>query len=94
MNENCQINFTNINNTVITLNILHSNTAKYQGTILNVKGKCKDEEYRNKQNGVGSEYRKLYWLLVCQSQIPFQNKVQIYNQIFKPTSTYGIQQQV
>jgi len=45
---------------------------------------------RKKREGLGLEYKKMYWLVGKRSAMSIDNKLMLYKQILKPVWTYGI----
>ena len=90
------VNFTNkriVNPPILYINgaaIPHVNEAKYLGLTLDAKLRWKCH-VKKKKAELGFKYSKYYWLLGRNSQLSLENKLLIYNQVFKPVWLYGIQ---
>jgi hypothetical protein len=44
-----------------------------------------------KNDGLNIKFRKIYWLLGCNSELSIHNKLILYKQIIRPVWSYGIQ---
>ncbi|KMQ83660.1 reverse transcriptase [Lasius niger] len=75
-----------LNNIVVPLD----NKAKYLGMTLDAKLHWK-EHVKIKRKELDLKYSKLYWLIGRYSTLSIYNKTLIYNQVLKPTWSYGIQ---
>lgn len=93
--KSVHIDFTNkkVEHIPIIINqkiVPYANTAKYLGMTLDAKLRWK-EHIKKKKKELEIKYRKLHWLIGRNSTVSIGNKVLLYNQILKPTWTYGIQ---
>jgi hypothetical protein len=93
--KSVHINFTNkrITQRPIYINgaqILYANTAKYLGMTLNAKLRCM-EHIKMKRDELNIKFRKMYWLLGCNSELFIYNKLILYKQVLRPVWSYGIQ---
>jgi hypothetical protein len=46
---------------------------------------------RKKRDELNIKFRKMYWLLGCNSELSIHNKLTLYKQIIRPVWSYGIQ---
>jgi hypothetical protein len=70
--------------------IPYANTAKYLGMTLDAKLGWK-EHIKKKREELNIKFRKMYWLLGCNSELSIHNKLTLYKQVIRPVWSYGIQ---
>jgi hypothetical protein len=68
----------------------HDNTAKYLGMTLDAKLRWK-EHIKKKRDAFNITFRKMYWLLGCNSDLSIHNEIIFYKQAVRPVWCYGIQ---
>jgi hypothetical protein len=68
----------------------YANTAKYLGMTLDAKLRWK-KHIKKKHDELNIKFRKMYWLLGRNSQLPVHNKLTLYKQVIRPVWSYGIQ---
>jgi hypothetical protein len=70
--------------------IPYANTAKYLSMTLDTKLRWK-ENIKKKHGELNIKFRKMYWLLGCNSELSIYNKLIVYKQVLRPVWSYGIQ---
>jgi hypothetical protein len=93
--KSVHINFTNkrITQRPIYINgtqIPYASTAKYLGMTLDTKLRWK-EHIKKKCDELNIKFRKMYWLLGRNSELPIYKKLILYKQVLRPVWSYGIQ---
>jgi hypothetical protein len=93
--KSVHIDFTNkrITQRLVHINstqIPYANTAKYLGMTLVTKLRWK-EHIKIKREELNIKFRKMYWLLRCNSELSIYNKLILYKQVLWPVWSYGIQ---
>jgi hypothetical protein len=68
----------------------YANTAKYLGTTLDAKLRW-TEHIKKKRDELNIKFRKMYWLLGCNSELSVHNKRTLYKHVLRPIWSYGIQ---
>jgi hypothetical protein len=64
--------------------------GKNLGMTLDAKFQWK-EHIKKKRDQLNIKFRKMYWLLGCNSELSVHNKLTLYQQVIRPVWSYGIQ---
>jgi hypothetical protein len=67
-----------------------ANTAKYLWMTLDAKLRWK-AHIKKRQWELQIQFREMYWLLGCRSQLSMYNKLLLYKQVLRPVGTFGVQ---